>query len=333
MTTPTSTEATATATTTPKDLGELSFTDYQKVRRGEAIDEVEATSAPAEQAEQKPATESEPVEPEAKEEDKDESDEDEVEAKSDESEKDDKPKKKGGFQRRIDKLNARYAEKEREAEYWRQQALKSAGAPEQKPTEMTQKAPTVEASDKPKAENFETQAEFIEALTEWKVEQKQKAAQAEQEKQKLLTQHETLQRTYAERFKAFTDKTEDAVEVLESLADVPRSQTVEDLILSSENGPELLYELAKNPEEAKRICSLPPTAAAREFGKFEAKVLSAKAPVQEQKKPEPKTLTKAPKPIEPVGTVAKAVRKSVYDEDLPFEEYERLRRDQMRRKA
>jgi hypothetical protein len=49
-------------------------------------------------------------------------DAEELEASGDDK---DKPKKKGGFQRRIDKLNAAKADAQREAEYWKQEALKS----------------------------------------------------------------------------------------------------------------------------------------------------------------------------------------------------------------
>ena len=60
---------------------------------------------------------------------KDESETSESEEnESEENEKHiEKPKKQGGFQRRINKLNAKLSAKEQEADYWRQEAEKAKG--------------------------------------------------------------------------------------------------------------------------------------------------------------------------------------------------------------
>lgn len=320
MTTPSNEQET---TTTQTDLSGLEFADYERVRRGETL---ESKSAPVEETEQKESPESGTEEPEAKEESKEELEEDSKDSKEDDSEdeaKDEKPKKKGGFQRRIDKLNAAKAEAQREAEYWRKLALdKGAEAPKEKPE-------TPAAKDgKPSADDFETHAEYVEALTDWKVEQKAKALEEKQRKAALETEQQKLQSAHLTRVKSFAEKTADFEEVIADVEDIPVSAAVQEIIVTSENGPELMYELAKNRAEFERISKLPPLAAAREIGRIETRI-AAKA----SEKPEPKKLTKAPPPPKPVGGSKASTAKSIYDPDISFEEYERRRREAMRRKA
>lgn len=273
--------------------------------------------------EQKKSSDSEAEETEA-DEVSDESDEESDKESDDDSDRD-KPKKKGGFQRRIDKLNAAKADAEREREYWKQQALKGA-------SETNKEDPKVEskpANDgRPIPDDFETHADYVDALTDWKMDQRESKKAQEQEKSKLLSEHETLVKSHQERLKSFTDKTADFEEVLENL-DGLHSPVAERIILESESGPELLYELAKNPEEAKRICSLSPLAAARELGKIEARLTSKASP----EKQETKKITKAPKPIEPVGGSKGSVAKSIDDPDLSQAEYEKLRAKQMKERS
>lgn len=113
---------------------------------------------------------------------------------------------------------------------------------------------------------------------------------------------------------------------MEDVDDIPMSLTVQEVILASDNGPELMYELAKNPEEYARICKLPAVQAARELGKFEARISSSQDTKKETKQ---LTKTKAPPPIKPVGSKASSVTKS--PDDMDFQEFKRWREAQIRR--
>lgn len=284
----------------------------------------EIKSAPVNETEQNAATESETVETEV-EDGKDESDDvdgDELDA-SDDSEKD-KPKKKGGFQRRIDKLNARYATAQQEAEHWKQMALKNAGESKSEPIEQ---AKSVDVQGKPDPETFDTHAEYVEALTDWKIEQREKSVKETEQKSKLQAEQDNVRNAHYEREKSFADKTSDYKEVITELMESnPKvSVTFEQLLFTSENGPEILYELAKDMKEFERINSLSPIAAAREFGKIESKLSSKPSEKQESKK-----TTKAPQPINPVGSKGGSVSKSLDDPNLSQKEYEALRLKQMR---
>jgi hypothetical protein len=115
---------------------------------------------------------------------------------------------------------------------------------------------------------------------------------------------------------------------MESVNDIDFPPVFSQVILESEVGPQLMYELAKNRDEALRIRELPPIAAARELGKIEARISSKAAAT----KPETKQVTSAPKPIAPIGSNSSASRKSLDDPSLSFSDYVRMRREQEKRK-
>lgn len=282
--------------------------------------------------EQKESTESGTEETEAKEEVESEGEakeSEESESKEEPEAKDvekDKPQKKSGFQRRVNKLTAKVASKEQELEYWKQQALQRAPA-EPKSEKRVEAAPAI-ADGKPDPNKFETHAEFVEALTDWKYDQRKKADQQLEQKSKLQSDFDVVAKSHAERVESFKKATPDFDEMLENLDTVPNNPVVGQMIIESENGPALLYALAKDPVEAKRIASLSPLAVARELGKIEARL--SKAP--ESKSPTTK-LTQAPKPLAPVGAGGKgSARKSITDPNLTQAEYEALRREQIKRR-
>lgn len=336
MTTTTETqtpEQTTDATTATPSLGELSFADYVAARRTGEMPEAEAKSAPAsnktEKAEPKQSTESDTEETEANSEEQADAETDKETEEADGEEKDKPKKSKGGFQRRVEKLTKAKAEAQREAEYWKREALKH-GATDTK-TEPAKTTQATKADDgKPKPEAFDSHAEYVEALTEWKTDQKLKAHAEEQRRKALETEQEQLITAHSKRVQAFAEKTEDWDEALAEVEDIQLSPALQQILVTSENGPELIYALAKERAELERIVKLPPIAAARALGAFEAK-LSAKA-AEAAKPKETKKLTQAPKPIEPVGGNKGAVAKSIADPDLSFADYVKLRREQERRK-
>lgn len=229
-----------------------------------------------------------------------------------------RPKKKNGFKKRIDKLNLRNSELQNEAEYWKAKATAKA-EPENKVE--TKKA---DIAGKPKEDQFETHAEYVEALTDWKVDQKDAKRAADSKQAEIKTAYDNQLKSYQERRKEFEKTHEDFKDVLSEVDDVRMSLTVQGAILESENGPELAYELAKNPEEFKRICALSPEQANRAIGRFEAKLKSQSS---EELKTETKT-TKAPLPIKPIGSKAGHVK--TLSDEMPYEEWVKMRRDQLK---
>jgi hypothetical protein len=259
------------------------------------------------------------------------SEKDEVES-GDEPDTDDakddegKPKKKG-FKKRIEKLSRRLSDKEREAEYWRAEALKSQGAnQETQPIKAKENASQPDA-DKPKADDFDSHEAYVEALADWKVEKKLKEKETKAKEAEVKTQYQEQVTHFQKKVLQFQASREDFQEVLEDVDDIQMSPAVREAILTSENGPELMYELAKNRTEYERICSLPAVSAAREIGRFEARIQTPESPkvVKETK------TTKAPKPLSPVGTKTAAVSKSM--DDMDYDEFKRARMEQLKRGA
>lgn len=303
---------------------DIPFSDYQRIRRGEVLESAKAAPE-AKASEQNKSLESVTEEKEESEELKQELDSENESDDALDSDKD-KPRKKGGFQRRIDKLNSRISDKDKEVEYWKAQALKDASAEKKSSFESN----AVSTEGKPIADNFDTHAEYVEALTDWKTEQKFKEREQKAEKANLQSERQKLVTAYNERAKSFAEKNDDYFDVIEAVDDIPLPTTLQEIILSSENSAELTYELAKNREELARICKLSPLAVAREIGRIEARLLKA----SENKTVEPKKITSAPTPIETVGKGSSgAIRKSISDPEIPFKEYERIRREQMKRRA
>jgi hypothetical protein len=125
---------------------------------------------------------------------------------------------------------------------------------------------------------------------------------------------EQQQQAIIERWNAGAQKATEAHSDWNEVVSAPErsgliSPAVGLLVLDHENGPELLYQLHKHPEDAKRLSTFNPETQglllAREFGKFEAKI-EAQATTPRVTPP------KLPEPIKPVGTRAAATTPDKY---------------------
>lgn len=277
-----------------------------------------------EAAEQNETAESGTVEIEEEEGEEPEVEESETETETKGADEADKPRKKSGSQRRKERAERAEAEVERLQGLMEQLALKGAGDSKPDPKIDPKKA----ADDgKPDPAKFDTHAEYVEALTDWKLDQRDKKEEAK----KLQAKFQEVVKTHAERIDAFKEKHDDFDDVLKNLKNVPNSPAVREIVTTSENGPEILYELAKNPAEAKRIALLPPLAAAREIGKIETRLASESSA---EKKTETKRVSSAPKPIAPVGGGGKASAPPKTLEEAAgrsYAEYKKIREEQLKK--
>ena len=127
----------------------------------------------------------------------------------------------------------------------------------------------------------------MEALTDWKVEQK---LGERDQRQEAATQATTWQ----QRVDAAKADIPDFDEVLAG-STAPMSQAMAQVIKESDMGPKMAYHLTQHPEESARIAGMSPLAAARELGKIEAALSAPKeAPA--------KKVTSAPTPPTPIGS-------------------------------
>lgn len=254
--------------------------------------------------------------------------EEEIESEEDEDpeeseEEEEKPKKKNGFKKRIDKFKTKLSKKDEEIEYWKQEALK---ANQSKPEEKTEEKKVINNDNRPSVDDFDEYEDYLEALVEYKAEEKIREKESKENEKAKLTKEQEKAQEFGQKLNSFREQTPDFDEVMEEVEDMEVSAATKEAIVYSENGPALMYELAKNPSELERINSLPPILAAKEIGKLEA---SLEKPVNK----EIKTKTKAPRPIKPVGRGGSKVSKDISDPNLTQAEYEQLRNEQLRKKG
>lgn len=228
--------------------------------------------------------------------------------------------KPSGVEKRIAQLTKAWREEERRREELERKLAEATSA---KPAEKPEAG---KAGGKPVPESFNSYDEYIEALTDWKLEQKEKARVEEATRAKAAeveTQRRRVAEAFEEKTNAAVAKYPDFVEALD--ADVPMSEAMMQVMVLHSQGLDIAYHLAKNPAEAARISELVPSAAARELEKIAA---SLNAPAgTETSKP----TTKAPKPPSTVGGSAAPASRSITDEKFgeDYASWERARKRQL----
>jgi hypothetical protein len=291
----------------------------------ESEDDKKESAQDDESSENKKASESSESDGEKESESEDESEESEGEESKEDQGEDEKPKPRRGFKKRIDKLTRRLSEREKEIEYWK-------GKAEGRNPSEAQAKPVREESkgdSKPRADDFDSHEEYVEALADWKVNQRLQEMEQNQKKSSAQTEYRRRVDTLQAKVKEFSEKHSDFAELVDEVGDIPMSPAVQELILDSENGPELMYELAKDPEEYQRICSLAPLAAARAMGKFESRIK-----IKTETSEKVTKRTRAPEPIKPVNSKnAASTKKSIFDESLSQRDYERMMEERADRRA
>ncbi|HRH29694.1 MAG TPA: hypothetical protein PKV17_13010 [Aquabacterium sp.] len=205
-------------------------------------------------------------------------------------ERDGKGRFKPGVQSRIDELTKARHEAEREAAYWKGRA--STGEPKQEQAQTT--APEA-ANPKPTPDKFDDYGEYIEALTEWKADEKVSKALAEREvkaaaQQQAQTRASTWEQRQAAARTAFPD-----YDAVVGGSDATVAKHVAESMQDSEHGPALAYHLAKHPEVLAGLNGMSPRQADREIGRIEER-LAAKASDAAGAEPPAAKTTQAPKP-------------------------------------
>lgn len=225
----------------------------------------------------------------------------------DELDEEGKPRRMGGFQKRIHKLNARLAEKDEEIA-----RLRSASQP---PPAKEPEAPKASARPEyPDENSFVSYAEFkaaerkyYEDLTDWRAEEKIRSLKEQEQQQAAKAKEEEkaaeTRKTWATRLEAAHDAHPDLDELLEE--DLPATPAMMQTIVESEHGGELLYRLAKDPAECRRIAQLTPMAAAKALLRIEIDIEASKSQTPE---PQTKVTTAAPAPLQPLKGGGSAIK-------------------------
>lgn len=173
------------------------------------------------------------------------------------------------------------------------------------PQQQTQPQP--QGNDRPTQAQFANVDDYVEAMADWKLSQRDQASRQQQEQQQVKSITEKTEGYYAEAQK---DPSFDR----EAFDELPLTKTIAEAIIESDAAPKLMVFMANNPEEVQRIASLSAARQAAEIGKLEAKLASAPKP------------SNAPSPIKPIGTRGSATNSDA--SKMTMEEYAEFRRKQ-----
>lgn len=206
-------------------------------------------------------------------------------------------------QKRIAKLE-RKLEKQRIQQETREKVLAEV---QQKPEEV---------AGKPTPDQYETYEQYLEALADYKAEEKYAALMQKQKEAEWQSKYQSEIERQNERKSEMIQTGERKYEDFEEVVANAKAEVSEPAflaILEAENAADIVYHLAKNPAEAERISALAPYAQAKEIGKLEDKLTG-----------KPVKLSNAPPPINPAKGVSSVV-KSI--EDMTLAEYEKHARE------
>lgn len=236
-----------------------------------------------------------------------------------------KIKAKSGYKKRIDKLNTRLSESERENAFLRGK-LDAKANPDGTKQETKVEAATL-ANGEPDPEKFGTPMEYYKALSRFEAKtqfaEERKAEISRVEERHTVERAKTSILDAQKKYKDWNDVVTDDVKVTPDLQRV---------LLESDDPGQLMYELCKNPEEYEKIVALKGSQLTRAIGRFEAKLEPKAATTQATSEERP--VSKAPAPITPVGNKGTgAGKKRIDDPNLTQKEYEAMRREQMKAKA
>lgn len=209
--------------------------------------------------------------------------------------RDENGKFRNPVQPRIDELTRKARENEREAAYWRQRA---------ESVEAQKSAPA--APVKPTPDKFTDYNEYVEALADFKADEKVdakfKAHDEEASKRQILEKRAS---TWAEQVTALKSTIPDYEEVMQA-SEVSVSDHVKAAIEDSDKGAALVYHLATHPDIAERLNKLGELGAAREIGRIEAsltKPVSTELVEETDETPAPvRKTTSAPPPAKPLSS-------------------------------
>ncbi len=227
-------------------------------------------------------------------------------------------KKLGGWQRKQLKAEA-------ERDYWRDVAL----AKLQDKPEVKAKA---DEDPEPKKEDFIVDKEaqtydpekYQAAVRAWDRRQAKKEALAEIDQREQQKSQKSEQQKQAEGWeqkkavaRAKYDDFDDALD-----ADVPITQAISKVLLTSELGADLAYYLGTHPGEAQKIAKMDDIGAALAMGRIEATLAKQETDEPEEKHP---AVTKAAPPPQPVKKATASKAPDIYDDSLPYKEWVKTR--------
>ncbi len=219
----------------------------------------------------------------------------EVEPKEDKtvSASEEKPKGKGGFQKRIDRLIKQVAAAEETAatERKKREELEAKGATKQEP---------VAEEGEPNREDYTSDADFIKASVKYGLAQARIEDAKDQARQDAEKHQTELNKKYNEAVIEAKSRFDDWDEVVGQ--DMALPLTAGPAMLRVPNGPDVAYHIGKNPEIAEELWKLDPYEVTLKIWEFSRELEGAKPKPKSEASGEGEEKPKKPKPITPVGS-------------------------------
>lgn len=221
---------------------------------------------------------------------------------------------KNPVQKRIDELTRLRRDAERDRDYWRDHATRQTPArPAAADPEAPKKLPTLADHNYDETAYQAALHEHLRAETARQVRDELKREHTEQTSRQRRESFDKRELTFAAKHADYLEMTRDST--------LPISQGMVELLQESDVGPDVLYHLANNRDEALRIAQMDEKSAARAIGRLEAQLEKA-APVVP-----PKPVSKAPPPPPQIEAVEPAVVKD--PKEMSDAEFAKWRRRQI----
>lgn len=267
--------------------------------------------------------------------------EDETDEGDEDSDKDDPAPKKTRFQKRIDELTAKAREEERQRIADREayeariaaleEKLGKTDDPKDEPTKAAEGPvePTPDAKNEDGTDKYplgEYDPKYIKDMAKYTFEtefamREQKAAQ-EKQAARDAAEKAAIQEAWTEkltpaqeRYPDFQEKGQQLLSTFEGI-DQAYGEYLSTAIMSLDNGPDVLYYLASNPEEANQIVQSGPMRATAALGRIDSEFRS-----EEPSKSTPtRKVSKAPAPPPRAkGTSVGKARMNPYDDGVDLD--------------
>jgi len=221
---------------------------------------------------------------------------------ADKHEEDDDSSLPNGVKKRIDKITRRNYEQQAQINRLTAELEQS----------KAQLAPKQEAPD---ISQFDTLDDYVEAVAEYKLNQKTQTAQSQQAQQ---TQAQAQAQDWVAKVEKVRSVAPDFDEAFSNVASIEFAPMALEAVAQHPKGAEIAYMLGKDVSEAYRIAALPPNQQLMAIGE-----LAAKTNV-----PKPKAVSSAPPPVKTVsgGNVTTDPSK------MSTSDYIKWRNDQQRQK-
>ena len=229
-----------------------------------------------------------------------ESEQPEVEAKEAEKEQDESSLPEG-VKKRIDKVTRQKYEAIAESNRYKAELeqLRAQIAPKQEAPDISQ---------------FDTLDDYVEAVAEYKFNQKAQATQSQHAQQ---TQAQAVAQDWVAKVEKVRSVAPDFDAVFNNVASIEFAPMALEAVAQHPKGAEIAYMLGKDIGEAYRIAALPPSQQLMAIGEIAART----------NVPKPKTVSSAPAPIKPVQGGA-----SNSSPPADIDEWMKWRNDQLRQK-